>query len=292
MKFPQVSIITPTYNQEKFLNFCIRSVINQSFQDWEMIIIDDNSIDKTYQVALNFSIKDKRIKVIRHEKNWGIKKLAETYNQALMFSRGKYIAILEGDDFWPKNKLSLQIKAMVNNNSVLSYGDWIFVSRSGKKIYRRTFDHFNQSYLENDPPPSILNLFLTIRFDILSPTVLIKKDALLKIGGFQNGKYYPFIDIPTYLALSKLGKFTYIKETLGYYRRTPNSAWFNFAKISPSFGRLQLCKEINNFVKNQTKKFSKKLNWSRIKKEQKEYLIFKRLISSASFVFNYFVSKV
>lgn len=292
MRLPLVSIITPTHNHEKYLAFCLQSVINQTFKDWEMIIVDDASSDRTYDIALNFAKKDKRIKILRHKTNWGIKKIVNTYNQALNLSRGKYIAILEGDDFLPKDKLKLQVKAMENDNSVLSYGNWVLVSQSGRKIYQRNFDKFNQSYLNNNPPPSILNLYLTLQFDIGSQTVMIKKDSLLKIGGFHKGKYYPFVDIPTYLRLAKLGRFTYINKVLGYYRRTLNSSWVRLAKKTEGFGRVVIKDEINNFVKNKVKDFSQKINWKEIYEKQERYLQFKKLISPVSFVFNYIASKV
>ncbi len=286
-----ISIITPTYNQEKFIAQCLESVQKQTFQSWEQIVIDDCSTDKTYKIIRKYQKKDKRIKLICHKTNWGIKRLKETYNQALKLARGKYIAILEGDDFWPEYKLEIQIKAFKKMGVVLTYGDWVLSSFSGKRMYVRRFARFNKQMLNNNPPPHILNLFLTLWFDIASSTVMISKNTLEKIGGFKSDKNYPFVVIPTYLYLSKEGKFAYIPKILGYYRRTPTSAWFSFVKSLPTVGRENVQKCINSFVKNQTKNFSQSLDWEEILKAQKRYLWKRRLFYPVSVLFNFFYSK-
>ncbi len=104
---PLVSIITPTYNHEKFIGTCIESVLKQTYQNWEMIIIDDGSTDKTGVVVAKYD--DDRIKYVKQE-NLGIWKLSETYNKALDMSMGDLVAILEGDDAWPNFKLEEQVK--------------------------------------------------------------------------------------------------------------------------------------------------------------------------------------
>lgn len=103
---PKVSIITPTFNHERFIAECIDSVINQTFNDWEMIIIDDGSTDSTPDIISDYD--DDRIIYIRQE-NEGPYKLGEIYNKALSLSNGDFIAILEGDDFWPPEKLDYSI---------------------------------------------------------------------------------------------------------------------------------------------------------------------------------------
>jgi len=286
-----VSIITPTFNHERYLPQCIYSVINQTYKNWEMIVIDDTSTDKTLSIAKDFSKKDRRIKVIQHKTNWGIRRLKETYNQALKSAKGDLIAVLEGDDFWPKDKLENQIKAFDDKNVIFSYGNWAMTNQSGKTVYIRSYQKFNQEFLNNNSPPSILNFFLTLQFDIGSQTVMIRKKTLLDIGGFQNDKYYPFVDIPTYLALSLKGKFAYISYLLGYYRRTKNSSWFNFASSSKTMGREEIRNCINNFVKNKAKDFSKTLNWQKIEKDQDQYLFKRKLFRFLSVGFNELMAK-
>ena len=289
---PLVSIITPTYNHEKYISQCIESVINQTYKNWEMIIVDDASTDKTYKIASNFTKKDKRIKLVKHKTNWGIKKLKKSYNQALKQAKGDLIAILEGDDFWPNNKLEAQVKVFKDKNIILSYGNWAMCNKSGKIIYIRNYLKFKKRELNNDPPLSILNLFLTLQFDIGSQTVMIRKKSLLEIGGFKNDKYYPFVDVPTYLHLTLKGKFVYIPQLLGYYRRTTHSSWFNFAGQSQTMGREEMKNCISNFVKTKAKNFFKKIEWEKIENGQNQYLIKRKLFKPISLIFNQLISKI
>lgn len=108
---PLVSIISPTYNHEKFIADCIDSVLAQTYSNWEMIIIDDGSTDGTFRVATEYAQKDPRIKPFT-QKNIGIFRLGESYNFALSQCQGKYIAILECDDVWLPEKLSLQTEVL------------------------------------------------------------------------------------------------------------------------------------------------------------------------------------
>jgi len=116
---PMVSIITPTYNHERFIAQCIESVLAQSYPYWEQIIIDDGSTDRTSEIVARY--RDDRITYTRQE-NRGIWQLSRIYNDALMRSKGQYIAILEGDDFWPPHKLERQMKAFEESNADISWG--------------------------------------------------------------------------------------------------------------------------------------------------------------------------
>lgn len=244
---PTVSIITPTYNHEGFIGQCIESTITQTYQNWEQIIIDDNSQDRTYKIALDYSKKDKRVKVIKHNKNWGIKKLANTYNQALRLSKAEYIAILEGDDFWPRDKLEKQIESLRKKDAVFSYGDCIMTSEKGLPIKLFTYHH-DKNLLNNNPVGVILTLFANLNFSVIPVTVVIKRDALISIGGFVKDSNYPFTDIPTFLHLALKGKFCYQNDISGYYRKQQDSSWFNFARKTSAMGREEIGKCINSFL--------------------------------------------
>lgn len=87
-----ISIITPTYNHEKYISDCILSVQQQTYSNWEMIIVDDGSTDNTFQVANEIAKIDNRIRLYT-QKNIGVFRLGETYNFALSKAEGKYIAI-------------------------------------------------------------------------------------------------------------------------------------------------------------------------------------------------------
>lgn len=116
-----VSIITPAYNSEKFIAETIVSVQNQTYENWELIVVDDCSSDKTAEIVLSFLEKDPRIKYIRNEYNRGS---AYSRNVALQNANGKWIAFLDSDDVWFPEKLERQIEFMLKNNYKFSYTDY------------------------------------------------------------------------------------------------------------------------------------------------------------------------
>ena len=109
----KVSIITPTYNCGEFIAETIESVLRQSFEKWEMIIVDDCSTDNTKNVVKRYSEIDERIKYYKLEKNVGA---AEARNYAMNIATGIYMAFLDSDDLWSEDKLDKQIKFMETNN--------------------------------------------------------------------------------------------------------------------------------------------------------------------------------
>lgn len=289
MKQPLVSIITPTFNHERYIRHCIQSVQQQcNFNNWELIIVDDHSTDLTIKIINEFEKTDSRIKLITHKNNWGIANLQTTYNQALKMCKGEIVALLEGDDYWPKDKLEKQVAAFQKyKDAVLSFGKWEFVNNRGKHIYTRTYP-FDRETLNNRPLYALFNLFLTLRFDIASSTVLINRKALEEIGGFQSDTYYPFPDLPTYLALAKEGPFVFVDEILGCYRRAQQSAWLAFTKESKNMGREEMRACINDFIKyNINKNF---LTQDLIHR-QNNYLFLRRCTAWISNIFNILLTK-
>ena len=123
-----VSIITPSYNSSKFIMECINSVISQTFQNWEMIIVDDCSNDNSREIISDLTAKDERLKSIFLEENVGA---AEARNIAIRQSKGKYIAFLDSDDIWNKNKLEKQITFMSEKNIAFSFTSYQPISEGG-----------------------------------------------------------------------------------------------------------------------------------------------------------------
>jgi len=222
LKNPFVSIITSAYNHEKYIGECIESVKSQTFSEWEMIIINDGSTDKTLEIARKVAEGDQRIQII-HQENKGIFRLAETYNKALDLSKGEYIAILEGDDYWEPQKLEIQVEVLRNDNAIIM-GWGRAVSRVGfqKEVYQVHPVQEEQylQYFTNEPPGNIFNSVFDNFFPPL--TFIIRKDALIQIGGFIQVLPFPAVDLSTMLALSKLGKFYFFDQVLGTWRIFPN----------------------------------------------------------------------
>ena len=114
---PKISIIMPNYNSIDYLTSTIKSVLNQNFKSWELLIIDDNSNLKTKKLLRTFK-KYKKIKIFFLKKNRGT---AYCRNFAIKKSKGNYLAFLDSDDIWNKNKLNLQYKFMTKNSHKFSY---------------------------------------------------------------------------------------------------------------------------------------------------------------------------
>lgn len=124
-----VSIITPTYNSAKYIKETIESVLNQTYSNWEMIIVDDDSKDNTQDVVEQ--IKDKRIKYIKLSENSGA---AIARNTAMKNANGKYMAFLDSDDIWEKDKLDKQLKFMKENNYNFTCTAYEKIDENGKSL--------------------------------------------------------------------------------------------------------------------------------------------------------------
>lgn len=128
---PLVSVITPLYNCEKYIEETILSVINQTYKNWEMIIVDDCSKDNGVKIVEKYRKIDNRIKLYKNEVNLGG---AGTRNKCIEKAKGKYIAFLDSDDLWKKEKLEKQINFMERNNYLFSYTKYERISEEGSKL--------------------------------------------------------------------------------------------------------------------------------------------------------------
>lgn len=228
---PLLTIISPTYNHRDYIGQCIDSVLRQTYSNWEQIVIDDGSTDSTANIVSEF--RDHRIRFER-QANQGPFELANTYNRALSLAKGELIAILEGDDFWPPEKLATLAPAFVDGDVVLAYGeaadvDATSVEQRTKSCTTRLREALPHSVLFNDPLGSATRyMFLAEGRSLVSPsTVVIRRSALDRIGGFQYIEGLPLTDYPTFMELSLAGKFHYSPQIMGYRRRHQNSVTLN-----------------------------------------------------------------
>lgn len=127
----KVSIITPSYNSSKFIKHTIGSILNQAFLDWELIIVDDCSTDNSCEVIQKFVELDRRIKLIKLEKNSGA---AVARNTGIENATGRFIAFLDSDDTWHPEKLEKQVSFMLKNDYAFTYTQYHKVSENGDKV--------------------------------------------------------------------------------------------------------------------------------------------------------------
>ena len=128
-----VSIVMPAYNAEKYIGAAIDSVIAQTYQNWELIVVDDCSTDNTAEIVTEYMKKDERIKYHKLEKNSGA---AVARNTAVEIAQGKYMAFLDSDDVWFPEKLSKQIYFMEENNYIFTCTSYTKIDEEGKYLNR------------------------------------------------------------------------------------------------------------------------------------------------------------
>lgn len=205
----KISIITPIYNSEKFLSDTIESVINQTYKDWELILVDDCSTDKSKEIIQQYLQKDSRIKYYLLDINSGA---AVARNYALNKSTGRFIAYLDADDLWNSRKLEKQIKYMLNNRYGFTCTDYEVIDENGK----------SKNKIVSMPKKINYNLFLrnTIiqTVGVIVDTELINK-SLLKMPLIRRRQ-----DAATWCQILKNGFDCYgLNENLASYRRVSNS---------------------------------------------------------------------
>lgn len=123
-----VSIIMPAYNAERFIEDSIKSVISQSYTEWELIVIDDGSTDSTQEIVQEYIDKDPRIILIHTLINGGV---AEARNTGFKKASGRFIAFLDSDDTWESDKLSIQVNSMIANDSHFSFTSYSVMDETG-----------------------------------------------------------------------------------------------------------------------------------------------------------------
>lgn len=130
-EFPVVSVIMPAFNMQKFIEEAIRSVINQTFTDWELLVIDDCSDDSTCSIVERLAAEDERITLIKNENNIGV---AAARNRGLDLCRGSYVAFLDSDDVWHSEKLETQLKLIKNTGADICYSSYSLVDVTNEKV--------------------------------------------------------------------------------------------------------------------------------------------------------------
>ena len=129
----KVSVIMPAYNCEKFIDETIESLLNQTYSNWELIAVDDCSTDKTGEILKKYAEKDNRIKYVKNDDNLGA---ALTRNNAVSLAKGQYLAFLDSDDIWKKEKLEKQLTFMKENNSTFSCTAYGKIDENGNDLKR------------------------------------------------------------------------------------------------------------------------------------------------------------
>ena len=196
-----VSIIMPSYNTAEYISSAINSVVSQSYPNWELIIVDDCSTDKTENIISQY-LPEKRIRYLKNDRNVGA---AETRNRALREAKGKWIAFLDSDDMWHSEKLMKQIHFMEDHNYFFSYTEYSEINNDGelngiRVSGPRVITH--TGFLNYCWPGC-----LTVMYDR-------ERVGLVQIKGIKKNN-----DYAVWLNVSKKADCYLLKESLAYYRR-------------------------------------------------------------------------
>lgn len=201
-KFPLVSIIIPSYNHEKYIKETIESIVNQTYKNIELIVIDDGSKDNSVRIIQELS--NKYGFIFLHRPNKG---LSGTLNEGIKLSKGKYFAGCASDDIYALDKIEKQVSFMENNPDYgMCYG----------KVIK--FDENTKTKIEIKNPKSGF-VFDALLFGTFIPAVtqFIRKDVFNDIGLFDEKLYIEDWDM--WLRIAKKYKIGYVNEYLAYYRQ-------------------------------------------------------------------------
>lgn len=222
---PLVSILTPCYNQARFLDTYFQGVLAQTYPNWEIVIIDDGSTDESWTIIQKYARHDSRIKTLR-QPNLGMWRFVETHQKMLAASSGELIAILDADDYWLPEKLEVQVPLHLEKGYPLSFAQVRRIDATGDFADDQLFPRLDPQYSFE-----LFVQFLRGEYTIPSPTIMISREALQEIGGFQQPPYLPVIDFPTCLVLGGLAQgFTFIPQVLGHYRISKGQSTWRLAR--------------------------------------------------------------
>jgi glycosyltransferase involved in cell wall biosynthesis len=208
-----VSVVIPTYNTSNFLIKAIQSVINQTYKNWELIIVDDGSTDQTRQIVEEFQKKDSRIKYFfQNNKGQGAAR-----NLGIKNTSGNYIAFLDSDDEFFENKLERVISYFEKDKNIgFIYTDAIII---GDYLYKKRMSEIVTPYSGKIYTKLLFNNFIT------TSTVVVKREVLQNCGLFDESNLLRnFEDYDLWLRIAKKYKIEYIPEVLVKYYFVPKIA--------------------------------------------------------------------
>lgn len=206
LNIPFFSIVLITYNRVDLLPRCIESVLNQTFTNFELIIVDNHSDDGSIELINNYARKDSRIKLkLVHNNNV----LAYSRNEGIKMSRGKYICILDSDDWYTLDKLQIVYEEVKISDCDVYYNKYTLMSVHGK-------ERIISRHLKSD---NIFYELLLMGNIICNTTSVVKRSAIDKVGYLsEDPKLRAVEDFDLWLRLAQNGaKFKFINKMLGYY---------------------------------------------------------------------------
>lgn len=206
-----VSIVMPAYNMERYIEAAVCSVQAQTYENWELLVIDDCSRDATCEIVERLAAEDPRIRLIRNKQNMGV---SRTRNRGIEMSRGRYVAFLDSDDMWRPGKLECQIEALERTGADFSYCSYAIVDAEGKQA--------KPDYMV----PTRITYESLLRENVVGCSTVLIEAPVIKANLFGSGFYHE--DYVLWVKLLKDGlKAVGCGEVLADWRYIENSRSFN-----------------------------------------------------------------
>jgi len=220
---PSVSVVMSVYNGSKYLESSIKSVLSQTFQDFEFIIINDASTDNTEEILKRFN--DPRIKIAANPENLG---LTISLNKGISLSKGRYIARMDADDISHPLRFEKQVDYLDKNQQCITLGTWIgFIDDTGSIF----------NIWKTSKKSETIKKELLVSNAIGHGSAMIRSAALKRIGGYNEIFHYAQ-DYDLWLRLSEIGDLQNLPEELYYLRFWPNSISVSKKKIQDEYAAL------------------------------------------------------
>jgi len=246
---PEISVIIPTYNRAELLKKAISSVLNQTFEDLELIIVDEASTDNTSEVVKDFMEGDNRIKYLRYKTNSGKPSIAR--NRGIAAAEGEYLAFLDSDDEWLPKKLEMQIKMAKNFDLDVVGCNYFLVDENGETIGKVTFPEWIRKNL-------LKGLMEGAFYPNLSG-LLIKKHALKE---WFDGNLTWGEDLELVIRLIKNNaKFDFVKNACFRYTIHTNRISNRLDWIKKARDYEYIALKHREFLEKYPKEYSELLRW-------------------------------
>ncbi len=219
---PLVSVICPVYNCEAYVEHAVRSVLDQGYPDWELLLIDDGSSDTSWSRIKELSNSDTRIVPLHHlqHANHGV---SVTRNLGISRAKGEYLAFLDADDVWLPHRLERQIETVTRHPEVgFVYGQALCIDEAGKPLSTPRsvwgLEGVVGGGFEGRPVWAYQHIVAGRGFFPPCPTILARTDLVRKCGGFRLGLRHQVEDYLLWTELLRLAPVYYIPSTLALYR--------------------------------------------------------------------------
>ena len=244
-----ISVIIPTYNRVSFLLESVNSILQQTYTEFEIIIVSDGSTDNTKEEIAK--LKDSRIKFIELDKNYGYP--AKARNEGINISNGEFIAFCDDDDLWEIDKLEKQMK-MVNLGYNFIFTNYKFLEGS-KTFIKKKYLRYVVSFIINQINNKISYLFLSLTNPIVNSSVLVNKKLISKIKFNESISYRASEDYQVWIQIYDSSKPFFLRKELVKYRLHENNI------SNDLFANLKRCVLVMNHFKplNFHQKIFKKL---------------------------------